>query len=104
MLKLKPINQSNKNEKEELKMLKKIVRKIFDQEIKEFAEQENKKLLEDLRRELAHHKNVLPVYRLKLDELRAVNSELYLTVAELQNKNKNEKQQHRVSDYTGTIH
>lgn len=72
-------------------MLKKILRKIFQAEIKTLAEEENREILRALRGELDHYKNVLPAYRLRLGEYRAVNSELYLTIAEIKNKNENEQ-------------
>jgi len=63
-------------------MLKKILQKIFQKEIEELAAKKS----EDFLAELAHYKNVLPAYRLKLAEFRAVNSELHLTITELNNR------------------
>lgn len=60
-------------------MLKKILQKIFQKEIEELAAKKS----EDFLAELEHYKNVLPAYRLKLAEFRAVNSELHLTITEL---------------------
>ena len=63
-------------------MLKKILQKIFQKEIEELAAKKS----EDFLAELEHYKNVLPAYRLKLAEFRAVNSELHLTITELNNR------------------
>ena len=63
-------------------MLKKILQKIFQKEIEELAAKKS----EDFLAELTHYKNVLPAYRLKLAEFRAVNSELHLTITELNNR------------------
>lgn len=69
-------------------MLKKILQRIFQKEIEELANKKSEGILG----ELQHYKNVLPAYRLKLSEFQAVNSELHLTIAELNNKIKNGKQ------------
>lgn len=60
-------------------MLKKILQKIFQKEIEELAAKKSGA-------ELAHYKNVLPAYRMKLAEFQAVNSELHLTITELNNR------------------
>lgn len=70
-------------------MFKKILQKIFQKEIEELA---NKKS-DSLQAELEHYKNVLPAYRLKLSEFRAVNSELHLTITELNNRINYEQRQ-----------
>ena len=67
-------------------MLKKILQKIFQKEIEELANKKSVDSLMALRTELDHYKNVLPVYRLKLAEFCAVNSELHLTITELNNR------------------
>lgn len=64
-------------------MLKKILQKIFQKEIEELAAKKSEDSLISLQAELEHYKNVLPAYRLKLAEFRAVNSELHLTITEL---------------------
>jgi hypothetical protein len=63
-------------------MLKKILQKIFQKEIEELAAKKSENFLA----ELEHYKNVLPAYRLKLSEFRAANSELHLTITELNNR------------------
>jgi isocitrate/isopropylmalate dehydrogenase len=67
-------------------MLKKILQKIFQKEIEELANKKSVDSLMALRTELDHYKNVLPAYRLKLAEFHAVNSELHLTITELNNR------------------
>lgn len=67
-------------------MLKKILQKIFQKEIEELANKKSENSLISLQAELEHYKNVLPAYRLKLAEFRAVNSELHLTITELNNR------------------
>lgn len=67
-------------------MLKKILQKIFQEEIEELANKKSEDSLISLKAELEHYKNVLPAYRLKLAEFRAVNSELHLTITELNNR------------------
>lgn len=67
-------------------MLKKILQKIFQKEIEELANKKSEDSLISLKAELEHYKNVLPAYRLKLAEFRAVNSELHLTITELNNR------------------
>lgn len=67
-------------------MLKKILQKIFQKEIEEFANKKSEDSFISLQAELEHYKNVLPAYRLKLAEFRAVNSELHLTITELNNR------------------
>lgn len=73
-------------------MLKKILQKIFRKEIEELANKKSEDSLISLQTELQYYKNVLPAYRLKLSEFQAVNSELHLTIAELNNKIKNERE------------
>ena len=67
-------------------MLKKLLAKIFHQEIQSLADKKSEDQLVNLKAELEHYKNVLPAYRSKLNEFKAVNSELHLIVAELNNK------------------
>lgn len=74
-------------------MLKKILQKIFQKEIEELANKKSENSLVSLQAELEHYKNVLPAYRLKLSEFRAVNSELHLTIAELNNRINYEQRQ-----------
>lgn len=70
-------------------MFKKILQKIFQKEIEELAAKKS----ETLQAELEHYKNVLPAYRLKLSEFRVVNSELHLTITELNNRINYEQRQ-----------
>ena len=74
-------------------MFKKILQKIFQKEIEELAAKKNGDSLISLQAELEHYKNVLPAYRLKLSEFRAVNSELHLTITELNNRINYEQRQ-----------
>lgn len=74
-------------------MFKKILQKIFQKEIEELAAKKSENSLISLQAELEHYKNVLPAYRLKLSEFRAVNSELHLTITELNNKINYEQRQ-----------
>lgn len=67
-------------------MLKKLLAKIFHQEIQSLADKKSEDQLVSLKAELEHYKNVLPAYSLKLNEFKAVNSELHLIVAELNEK------------------
>ena len=74
-------------------MFKKILQKIFQKEIEELANKKSENSLISLQAELEHYKNVLPAYRLKLSEFRAVNSELQLTITELNNRINYEQRQ-----------
>ena len=81
-------------------MFKKILQKIFQKEIEELANKKSvdsvialRTELEARQAELEHYKNVLPAYRLKLSEFRAVNSELHLTITELNNRINYEQRQ-----------
>lgn len=74
-------------------MFKKILQKIFQKEIEELAAKKSENSLISLQAELEHYKNVLPAYRLKLSEFRAVNSELHLTITELNNRINYEQRQ-----------
>lgn len=74
-------------------MFKKILQKIFQKEIEELANKKSENSLISLQAELEHYKNVLPAYRLKLSEFRAVNSELHLTITELNNRINYEQRQ-----------